>query len=298
MKGRAYLTPSAIAKIGNLQLVARLVVEGATAGQHKSPDFGFNVEFSEHRRYMPGDELRHIDWKLFAKSDKHYIKLYEENTSLRSYVLLDRSASMGFGQGPLNKLDYGKYLAASILYLLLHQRDSVGLGTFSNSLGEIIHPSNKASHLHRMLEHLDGITPLGETKVHTVLKDLALSIKRRALIIVISDFFDDTEKVLEAVHNLRFLKHDVILLRTLAPEEIDFPYKEYSRFIDMENNEEVLFDARTLAHEYKKRMAEHIQQFRQKLHFNHVDTELFRTDQALEDVLAGFLQRRARRRTA
>jgi len=298
MTERAYLTPATIAKIGNLQLVARLVVEGATAGQHKSPDFGFNVEFSEHRRYMPGDELRHIDWKLLAKSDKFYVKLYEENTSLRSYVLLDKSASMGFGEGPLTKLEYGKYLSASLLYMLLHQRDSVGLATFSDSLGEVIHPSNKASHLHRMLSHLNEVAPEGETSLPVVLKEMALSMKRRALVIIVSDFLDDTEKVLEAVSHLKFLKHDVILLRILTPEEIEFPYDEYSRFVDLEDGNELLVDARTLAKEYRQRMSEHLQSFQKKLHFSHIDTELFRTDKTMEDVLARFLQRRAKRRTA
>ena len=295
---RRYLTPATIARLSNLQLVARLVVEGATSGQHKSPFFGFNVEFSEHRRYMPGDELRHIDWRLYAKCDKYYVKLYEENTSLRAYLLLDISKSMTFGEGPLNKLQYGKCLVASLAYLLLHQKDSVGLATFSDKIHSLLPPSSKASHLHRMVEALDSGTGVGETDLFAVLRELTNTLKRRALVIIVSDFFDDEEKMITAVRHLRFLKHEVILLRVLSPEEIDFPYEEYSQFIDLEDGGELLVDPRALAAEYRQKMADHLRSFRQQLHYNRVDTELLRTDRPLEETIARFLSRRARRRTA
>jgi len=298
MERRRYLTPAAIARLGNLQLVARLVVEGATSGQHKSPYYGFNVEFSEHRRYNPGDELRHIDWKLFAKSDRYYVKLYEENTALRCYLLLDASASMAFGSGPLTKLEYGKCLAASLAYLLFHQKDSVGMATFGETLHELVPPSSKASHMHRMVEILERSAGTGRTALFDVLRELTSTLKRRALVVVIPDFFADPAGVLTAVRHLRFLKHEVILLRVLAPEEVDFPYEEYSRFVDLEDGDDLLVDPRALAAEYRTRMAEHLRVFRQQLHYERVDTETFRTDVALEETLARFLSRRARRRTA
>ena len=298
LRGRRYLTPATIARLGNLQLVARLVVEGITSGQHKSPFYGFNVEFSEHRRYMPGDELRHIDWRLFGKSDKYYVKLYEENTSLRSYLLLDSSKSMNFGGGPLNKLEYAKSVVASLAYLLLHQKDSVGLATFSSEIHELLPPSSKASHLHRMVEVLDQDHGRGETDLFAVLRELTKTLKRRALVIIVSDFFDEEEKIVRAVKHLRFLKHEVILLRILSPEEIDFPYEEYSQFIDLEDGGELLLDPRALAAEYRLKMDEHLKSLRRQLNYVRVDTELFRTDSPLEESIARFLSRRARRRTA
>jgi len=295
---RKYLTPAAIARIGNLQLVARLVVEGAMSGQHKSPDFGFNVEFSEHRRYMPGDELKHIDWKLYAKSDKYFVKLYEENTALRAYLLLDVSASMTFGRAGWNKLEYGKCILASLAYLLLHQKDAVGCASFSDHLHDHIAPSSKATHLGQIVGLLQNAEPSGQTDLFKVLQELVGKIRRRALVVIVSDFFDEPERILTAVRFLRFLKHEVILLRVLTPEEIEFPFESFSRFVDLEDGSELLVDPRSLATEYREAIHRHLKEFRRRCAYAHVDTELFRTDRALEESLARFLNRRACRRTA
>jgi uncharacterized protein (DUF58 family) len=295
---RRYLSPAAISRLGNLQLVARLVVEGATSGQHKSPYYGFNVEFSEHRRYNPGDELRHVDWKLYAKTDRYFVKLYEENTALRCWILLDASKSMCFGEGSLNKLEYGKVVAASLAYLLLHQKDAVGLATFGEGLRSVLPPSTKASHLHRIVETLEGTEGDGVTDTFAVLRGLVDHAPRRSLVVIVSDFLDDPDRILTAVRLLRYLKHEVVLLRVLAPEEVDFPYEDFSRFVDLEDGGSLLVDPRLLAGEYRSRMAEHLRSFRQRLHHERVDTELFRTDRPVEEVLAWFLTRRGRRRTA
>lgn len=293
---RKYLDPTTIARIGNLQLVARMVVEGAISGQHKSPWYGFNVEFSDHRQYMPGDELRHIDWKLFAKSDRHYVKQYEESTNLKAYLLLDRSASMAFGGGAMSKLFYGKCLVAALSYLMLHQQDSVGVATFSAELGRLVPPRSNPSHLHRILEAIDELQGEGETSLFAVAERFAQQVRRRACVILISDFLDDPEETLRGVRFLRYLKHEVILLHVIAPEEEDFPYQRVTRFVDLEDGSELVIDPKLLAQAYRERVRDFTDHLARESRHHKLDYVRMRTDRPLEEALAEFLGSRARRR--
>jgi uncharacterized protein (DUF58 family) len=291
-----YLTPETIARLGNLQVVARMVVEGVMSGFHKSPHFGFNVEYAEHRAYRAGDELRHVDWKYFAKTDEYFVKQFEESTSLRSFVLLDRSRSMDFGGGPLTKLDLGRYLAASLSYLMIHQQDKVGLATFSEDLDTIVPPNSNPSQLHRILATLEADPGEDRTDLGRVMRNLAARLKRRHLIVVISDLLDEPENMLAGVCALRHQRHDVVLFQTLAPEELDFPYDGVVEFEGLEEQKKLELDTSLLRAQY----LDAFQEFRDTVISGarslRVDTELFRTDQSLEEGLGRYLTRRVRGR--
>ena len=198
-----YLDPVVLAKLDRLDLKARLIVEGFISGLHKSPFHGFSVEFAQHREYSPGDDVRRIDWKVFARSDRHYIKEYEEETNLRSYVLMDISESMRFGSGAMSKLDYGCTIAASLIYLMLQQRDSVGLALFDDRVRQLIPDSSSLGHRQQLLHALADIKPTEKTELGQVLHDLAGQVRRRGMIIVISDLFGDRDRLLAGLRHLR-----------------------------------------------------------------------------------------------
>lgn len=307
-----YLPPATISRLGNLKLVARLVVEGFLAGQHKSPFFGFNVEFSEHRQYMPGDDLKHLDWKLWAKSDKYYIKQYEEQTSLRCFILMDISNSMNFasstargaGLGTLDpaspdgvrmsKLAYARYLTAALSFLMLHQKDAVGVVTFSDRLHEMIFPRSTPSHLHLILEAIDRASSGEKTDTSKIIEQVAARIQRRALVIIISDFFDDYEALMKGIKYLKFLKHEPILFQVLAPDELDLPLNEVTHFVDMEDRSNLVLDPRMLREEYRTRMRAYLSQIASECAFHKIDHHLFTTEDPLELALSRYLIRRSR----
>lgn len=294
-----YLTPETIARLGNLQVVARMVVDGVMSGHHRSPHFGFNIEFAEHRPYLPGDELRHIDWKYYAKTDEYFVKQYEESTSLRGFLLLDRSRSMDFGAGPLRKLEYARYLTAALAYLMIHQQDQVGLATFSEHLDpDYVAPSASPAHLHRLLERLQADPAEDRTDVGAVMKELATRLKRRHLVLVVSDLLDEPAQILDGVRALRHHRHDVVLLQVLSPEELDFPYEGMIRFEDLEVADSALtLDTSSLRQRYLAAMDEHRQRLVAGARSMKVDTELFRTDRSLEEGLGRYLSRRLRGRS-
>lgn len=291
----AYLSPAEIAKLANLELVARMVVAGSRTGHHKSPGHGFNVEFTEHRPYLPGDELRHIDWKHFAKTDEFFVKQYEESTSLACLVALDHSRSMAFGGGPLGKLAYSRYLAAALAYVLVHQQDAVGLALFSDALDTVVEPRSNPAHLHRILATVEADPGAERTDFPRVLEGLATQLKRRHLVILVSDFLGDPAQILHGVRQLRFLRHEVLLLQVLSPEELDFPYEGLVCFDDLEApGERLTLDTSSLRVRYQ----EEFQRFREELiqgaRAMKVDIELFRTDRPMEEGLARFLWGRTR----
>ena len=226
---RKFFDPLVLSRLTNMELIARLVVEGFISGLHKSPYHGFSVEFAEHRQYMPGDEIRSIDWKVYGKSDKFYVKEYEEETNLKSYLILDMSSSMGYSSGAVSKLEYGSYLVASLAHLMLRQRDAVGLITFDEDITHFIPPRGNTIHIHNILKRLGSLTPGGETDTRKVFHALAERIKRRGLIIIISDFLDDPETILLGLKHFRHRKHEVIAFHLLDPA--DFPveifFKDY-----------------------------------------------------------------------
>jgi len=272
-----------------------MVVEGFISGLHKSSYHGFNVEFAEHRQYLPGDDIRHIDWKAAAKSDKLYLKEFEEESSLKSYVVLDTSASMAFPPTGVSKLDYGKIVAASLSYLLLRQRDAVGLVGLANDIVDFVPPRHNLGHLHGIVESLEKLEGQGRTELAETLSDVADRIPRRGLIIVISDLLQDRHEVLEGLRLLRHRKHDVIVFHVLSSEELEFPYKGYVRFQDLESHDRLLTDPVALRNEYLERMRDLLEFYREGCLEYHLDYSLLRTSDPLDKALTAFLHRRMNR---
>jgi uncharacterized protein (DUF58 family) len=291
-----YLDPVTLSKISSLELLARMVVEGVVTGLHKSPYQGFNVEFSEHRPYNPGDDIRHIDWKAQAKLDRFYVKKFEEETNLRGYIFLDASASMGFQSGGgVSKLDYGRYLAVSLAYLMLLQRDNVGLSVFGSSVRRFVPPRGNRSHLQAIIEELKAARPEGETRIASTLADLATRISRRGLVILVSDLLEDHEAVLVSLRHLRHRKNDVILFQILDPHEIEIPWKGYLRLTDMEDQSSLATDPSWLRREYGSRIERFLEAYRQGCLEEGIDHVVMTTDQPLDEALSVYLASRMRR---
>ncbi|MEW5767701.1 MAG: DUF58 domain-containing protein [bacterium] len=292
---RRFLKPEVISRLSGLQIKARLVVEGFIAGLHKSPFRGFNVEFAEYRPYVPGDEIRYIDWKAYAKSDKFYIKEFEEETNLKAYLLLDASASMGYSSGKVSKLEYGSYLAASLTYLMLKQQDYVGLITFDEGIRHYIPPRGHPAHLHAVLEGLESLTPRGETGISRTLHELAERIKRRGLFVIISDLFDDQAAVMAGLSHLRHKKHEVLLFHLLDNYELTFPFDGSLLFKDMEDGTELPIEADYLREEYLSHVKGFIDQMQQACGQAAIDYVCFDTSTPLDYGLSSYLTKRMRR---
>lgn len=259
------------------------------AGEHKSPYRGFAIEFAQHREYAPGDDVRHLDWKVQAKTERYYIKQYEQETNFVAHLLLDGSESMKYGSGEISKLEYGKMMAACLAYLILHQRDAVALGIFDEEVQEYLPRSDNRDNLFRIMDRLAGFEPLRGTRLAPVLHGMAGKIKRKGIVIVISDFFDDEEELLQSVQHLRFKGHEVIMMQVLDPCEIDFPFTGNVEFEGLED----LPLIRTRPSQIKKSYHREFEKFRERLrsdverhqcHFVGV-----RTDQPLDEVLANYL---------
>src|SRR5436305_7083461 len=226
--------PTSLAKYGHLALIARTLVEGFLTGVHKSPYKGFSVEFAEHRQYYPGDEIRHIDWRAYGKTDRYYIKEYEEETNLRAHLLVDASGSMGYrGSGP-SKFEYAQYIAASLAYLMLHQLDAVGLVTHDTKVRQLIKPRANSKHLLRLIGALEETRPGGETSVAPLWHQLAGQLNRRGLVVILSDCFDQLGPLLHALRHFRHQRHEVLLFHILAPDEIEFPFRKMTQFRNLE----------------------------------------------------------------
>jgi len=296
---RTYLDPSAISRLAGMELVARLVVEGFISGMHKSPYQGFSVEFVEHRQYMPGDEIRYIDWKVYGKSDRYYIKKFEEETNLKSYLLLDTSGSMAFksdeSSGKISKLEYGCYLAACLTYLMLKQRDSVGLVIFDDQLRKYIPPRLGPAHLHALMSELENTSPGGETSISTTFHELAQRIVRRGLIIIISDLLDDPERVLRSLKHFRHKKHEVIVFHILDPTELTFPFDGPVLFRDLETHDQLSVEAELLRDEYLKQMNELIGVYKSGCRASSIDYVQMDTSVPFDYALSLYLSMRKRR---
>jgi uncharacterized protein (DUF58 family) len=290
--------PSELRKYGGLTLLARNVVEGFLSGVHRSPFKGFSVEFAEHRQYTPGDEIRHIDWRAYGKTDRYFIKEYEEETNLKAYLLVDASGSMGYkgrGKGP-TKFQYAQYVAASLAFLMLHQMDAVGLITHDTKVRSLVPPKASPKHLLNVLTTLEQTAPGGETGMAALWHELAAHhLKRRGMVIILSDFFDDLEALTKALRHLRHRNHEVILFHVLAPEEIEFPFSRLTQFRDLEalDNRQVV-DARRLREEYLKNFTSFCEQLRRRAGNMQIDYHLLRTDQPVDRALGIYLTRRQR----
>jgi uncharacterized protein (DUF58 family) len=231
------LGPSALERFGRLELLARLIVEGVMSGLHRSPFKGFSVEFAEHRHYGPGDEIRHIDWRAFGKTDRYYVKEYEEETNLKAYLVVDTSGSMGYSGRAISKFEYARQLAAALAYLMISQRDAVGLVTFDSAIRAMIPASSAPSHFSVLCKSLADARIGGETPLSTILHGLAERIRRRGLVIVMSDGFDQLDELTNALQHLRHGRHEVIFFQVLAPEEEEFPFRRPARFRNLERQD-------------------------------------------------------------
>lgn len=305
--------PSALAKYGHLTLVAREVVEGFLTGVHKSPYKGFSVEFAEHRQYYPGDEIRHIDWRAVGKTDRYYIKEYEEETNLKAHLIVDASGSMAYrgksapaAASPrvrqllppaLSKFQYAQYLAASLAYLMLAQRDAVGLMLHDTQLRQEIKPRATSKHLLQLLRALERATPGQETALAPVWHQAAGQIKKRGLIVLLSDGFDASADLLRALQHLRHRRHEVLFLHVLAPEEIEFPFSRWTQFRDLENTaHRMMVDPQRLRREYLENFNRYLRELREACGKTQVDYHLMRTDEPIERALGIYLSRRQRQR--
>lgn len=292
-----YFDPKVLAGVKNLHLRARVVVDGVMVGVHASHAKGLSSEFEEHRGYTHGDDTRHIDWKAYAKFDRYFIKEYRKTTNLRSYLVLDSSASMGYASDGLSKFDYGSTLAASLAHLMLKQQDAVGLITFSDKIETMTPVKTAHDHLFAILKILEETRPNGETSAASVLQDLAASLKRRGLIILISDLFDEPEEVIKGLKQLRSRGNEIIVFQLLDQDELLFPFKEPSLFLDMEGDQKLLADPGAIRAAYLETLNALLEQYRQACFSHHIDYSLFDTSVGLDRALVRYLTWRQKFKT-
>lgn len=294
-RGYRYLDPSTLARVKNLSLVARGVVEGFITGLHSSPYKGFSVEFAEHRKYSPGDNLRHLDWRILGRTDRLYIKQYEEETNLRAQILLDASASMAYGEPPgITKLQYASYLTAVLAYLMMRQQDAVGMTSFDTEVRLDMPARGSPRHFDEMMNHLEAIQPGRATNLGATLNRLADRFKRRCLIILISDLYDEPEAVDRALRHFRHKRHEVIVFHVLDHAEIDFPFRDTASFVDMESGERIQVDPAYVRDDYRRRIEEFIDRYRHICADCQFDYVLADTSTPLDSMLARYLEKRSR----
>ena len=288
---RKYLNPEVLARLSRLDLKARLVVEGFMSGLHASPFKGFSQEFADYRQYMPGDEPKRVDWKVYARRDRFYIKEYQEETNLRAYILLDKSGSMSYGS-KVSKLEYAKYLSASLAYMLFKQKDSVGIATFDTAIREIVAPSAKRSNFMQILKIIDAAHAEGETKLSNILLQLAQKMKRRGLVILLSDLFDEPEVVIRSLRSFRYRKHEILVFHILDRDEVDFPFAKSAIFSDLEDGTEMVIQPQLIRESYKKRFRQLLALYRHRLLGSHIDYEVMNTDTPYDKALFAYLHKR------
>ena len=291
-----YLNPRTLASLQGLDLQARLVVEGYVAGLHKSPYHGFSVEFAEHREYVPGDDIRHVDWKVWSKTDKLYLKQYEEETNLLTYLLLDTSESMGYASDKnVTKLQYAQFVAAALGYMVLQQQDSVGMATFDEQVRRYLRPSGQPSHL-KELFHLMDVAPAGQkTDLGVIFHDLAERFKKRGVVVVLSDLLDDPGRILAGLRHFRHRRHEVIVFHILDPAELDFPFRQTTLFKGMEGMPDVLTEPHALRAAYQEELNAFLAELKRGCQGIDIDYVPLRTDSDLDGALTSYLASRAMR---
>ena len=295
-RGYHYLDPAALARVKNLSLVARGVVEGFISGLHKSPSRGFSVEFAEHRKYTVGDNLRHLDWRVLGRTDRLYIKQFEEETNLRVQVLLDISGSMAYGAPPaLTKFEYASYLTAVLAYLMMRQQDAVGLTAFDTEVRLELPARSSPRHFDEMMTRLEALRPGQTTNLGATLHRLAGRFKRRCLIVLISDLYEEPEAVDRALHHFHRKRDDVIVFQVLDRAEIDFPFRETASFIDMETGERLQVDPAYARAEYCRQVEEFLDRCRRSCADCQFDHVLADTSVPLDYMLSRYLEARRRR---
>ncbi len=289
---RKYLDPKMVAKLDNMALRARLVVEGYLIGQHKSPYHGFSVEFAEHRAYGSGDDTRHIDWKLYGKTDRYYVKQFEEETNLRSHILLDTSASMQFGSGSVTKLEYARYLSAALTHLMLNQKDGIGLVLFDEKINHFIPPKAAQSHAKYIMGTMEDIQSGPDTNIRPVLDQMADRIKKRGLVILISDLMDDPDAVLMGLNHFRHNKQEVIVFHLMDRQEYNFDFGDRTQFKDMETGETITTDPWHIRSDYRDLIKSFQKTYQTGCRNQRIDYVPLFTDQPLDIALNEYLNKR------
>ena len=292
MPGAQFVDPKILARIGNLELLARTVVDGFINGLHRAPHFGASVDFAEHRGYVPGDDIRRVDWKLYARTDRYYLKEYEADTNTNFSVILDISRSMDFASRGISKLEYGKYLGACLAYFAQKQRDRIGCVTFDDDIVNYIPVS--AKHFNVVLHTLDRSKPEKAGNLITPITKMAEHFKRRSVLALISDFYEEPEVILEAIKPLRFLGNDLMVFHVLDPAEIEFKYDDASSFEDLESGEQIPVVPEALAEQYRALMKAHIDSLSTKFSEHRIDYTMVNTAEPLDRALFSYLSSRER----
>jgi uncharacterized protein (DUF58 family) len=290
----SFLTPEELHRLSRLALASRYVVEGNLAGAHRSPQRGASAEFADHRAYIQGDDPKFIDWKVFGRTDRYFVRRYEDETNLRVYLVVDSSESMAYGSGRRSKYAFACHLAAALGYVVVKARDSVGLFLYSDGIDVAVPAANTFLHLNNLLKLLRTRTPAAATDLSVSLHDVAESVRRRALIVILSDLFGDAGDVSLALAHFRKQRHDTIVFHVLDPMEIDFAFRRGARFEDMETRDTIVADPRALAPEYRRVMFEFIRGHRETCAEMNVDYRLARTDQSVETFVRAYLEERRR----
>lgn len=288
-----YLDPEILGSIGSLDVVARQVVEGVRIGMHRSPSRGISSEFTAYRQYVPGDAVSAIDWKSYARSDRYYIKQYEAETNFVANLLVDGSGSMSYGSGKISKLEYVKYMAASMAYLITDQSDSVGVGVFDGEVQRYVPPKSSKSVINDISRELENTVPHPRTDVGAVLSNFAHRMARRGVVMLFSDMLDNTEAFIEGINHLRYRGHNVVVFHTLDPFEIEFPFKGTSRFVGLEDDGDLVTQPDRLRDNYLKELEIFISGIRDACTKAEVDYVLVNTAEPIEHVLSGYLLQRA-----
>lgn len=288
-----YLDPELLQKLGDLELVAREVVEGLRVGSHRSPLRGFSTEFAHHRQYAPGDAIRDIDWRVYGRTDRYYTKLYEAETNYDCYILMDASASMTYGSGKVNKLEYGKFLAASLAYLVLKQRDSVGLSVFDSEVRAYLPPRSAKGIVVEIDRLLRDIEPTPKSAIARQLHHIALMMKRRSFVVLISDLLADVDDILAGLDHLRFDGHNVMVLHTLDPYELEFPFKGTWRFEGLEREEPLTTQPERIREDYLANLNAYLDALRTGSIGANIDYKLVDVSRPVDGVLNEFFSERS-----
>jgi uncharacterized protein (DUF58 family) len=298
-----YLDPATLAKVRNLELEARLLVEGFLSGMHKSPYHGFSVEFAQHREYVPGDDIKHVDWKVYGRTGKFFLKQYEEETNLSCWLLVDTSESMRYGSVPAKtadgiatKYDYASLMAAALAYLILHQQDSVGLITFDSQVRGFIKPSSQPSHFKEIVSVLNRGCGGEKTSLAPIFHDLAERVNRRAIIMLLSDLLDEPADILAGLKHLRYKRHEVVVFHILDRAEVEFPFQESTLFRGMENLPELLTDPRSLRDGYLEQLGAFLKELERGCRDQNIDYVPLRTDIPVGTAISQYLASRLARR--
>ena len=290
-----FLDPAVIARIGSMELKARTVVEGFLAGLHRSPFKGFSVEFAEYRQYVPGDDLSTIDWKVYARSDRYYVKKFDEETNVECHVLLDVSGSMGYGSASVTKLAYGSFLAASLAYLMHRQRDAVGFMAFDVDIVTHLAASARPGHLRSVLLALDQVSLGRRSNVAKPLHQLADALTKRGIVVLLSDLLDEPDRIIQGLKHLRFRGADVVVFHLLDDDELSFPFERLTRFCDLETTDEVMAAPLEVRNHYLREIGSLVSRYKRELRLVGIDYQLVKTSKPLDFALMRYLSTRSRR---